>query len=81
MCSALGTGVPVARNADLEAYRFIGEQDKDKNAKIVLQFADGDFEVSERELRDMEDPQTIFFEKNWADYLAGHVYVDGYRHE
>jgi hypothetical protein len=29
----------------------------------------------------MEDPQRIFFEKNWADFLAGNIYADGYRHE
>ena len=32
-------------------------------------------------LRGMEDPQRIYFEKNWADFLAGDIYADGYRHE
>jgi succinate dehydrogenase/fumarate reductase flavoprotein subunit len=81
MCSKLGTAVPQARNANLEAYRFIEEQDKDKKTKIFLQYAGGNFAVHERELRGMEDPQIIFFEKNWADFLTGDIYEDGYRHE
>jgi len=28
----------------------------------------------------MEDPQTMFFEKNWADYLSGYIYQDSYKH-
>jgi hypothetical protein len=26
----------------------------------------------------MEDPKNIFFEKNWAAYLTGRLYSDGY---
>jgi len=81
MCSAQGTAIPSAHKADLETYRFVEEQDQDKNSKIILQYAGGDFDIHERELRGMEDPQTIFFEKNWADYLSGNIYKDGYRHE
>lgn len=28
----------------------------------------------------MEDPGRIFFEKNWAPYLTGAVYGDGFSH-
>jgi len=81
MCSPEGTVVPQARNLDLEAYRFIEEQDKDKETKIVLKYADGSFDVHERKLREMEDPRGIFFEKNWASYLTGNIYKEGFKHE
>jgi succinate dehydrogenase/fumarate reductase flavoprotein subunit len=81
MCSPNGAVIPRARNADLEAFRFIEEQDKDRKTKIVLQYRDGSFGVHERELRGMEDPQSIFFEKNWPAYLAGSIYEDSFKHE
>ena len=81
MCSAGGAAVPRARNADLEAYRFITERDGDRHKKLVVMYRDGTFIVHARALRGMEDPQRIFFEKNWADFLAGNIYADGYRHE
>lgn len=81
MCSPRGTVVPQARNVDLEAYRFIEEQDKDKETKIVLEYGDGSFDIHERKLREMEDPQGIFFEKNWASYLTGSIYRKAYKHE
>jgi len=81
LCSPGGTVVPRARNVDLEAYRFIEEQPKDRQSKIVLEYRAGSFRIFERELREMEDPQAIFFEKNWPAYLSGKIYEDGFRHE
>lgn len=81
MCSPEGTVVPQASHVNLEPYRFIAEQDKDKETKIVLNFREGSFDIHERKLRGMEDPHNIFFEKNWAGYLAGKIYEDDFQHE
>jgi succinate dehydrogenase/fumarate reductase flavoprotein subunit len=81
LCSKAGTVTPVARNMDLEAYRFIEERAEDRNRKIVLVYRDGGFDAGERALRGMEDPQQIFFEKNWPAFLAGDIYGEDFRHE
>ncbi|MBT4503168.1 MAG: FAD-binding protein [Gemmatimonadetes bacterium] len=81
MCSANGTVVPVARNVDLEAFRFIEEQEKDKTVKVVLEYKNDGFEISERSLREMENPRSIFFEKNWGNYLTGAIYDDDFEHK
>ena len=80
MCSPGGEVVPRARNVDLEAYRFTEERDKDKDTKIILEYADGSFDIHERKLREMENPKGIFFEKNWASYLTGSIYEEGFKH-
>ncbi len=81
MCSPLGTVVPKARSADLEAYRFLEERRADQGLKIALQYRDGAFEVHQRALRGMEDPQKIYFEKNWPAWLTGRIYGEDFEHE
>lgn len=78
ICSSEGTVVPVARNTSLEEYRYIEEQDKDKTQKIVLTYKNSSFNISEQDIRDMEDPNKIFFEKNWSHYLTDTIYEDGF---
>jgi len=80
MCSSNGTVVPTARNMDLEAFRFIEEREKDKTAKIVLEYRNSGFEISERPLREMESPSEIFFEKNWGNYLTSTIYAVDFEH-
>ena len=81
MCSSNGTVVPRARNIDLEAFRFIEEREKDKTVKIVLDYKNNGFEISERPLREMENPKGIFFEKNWGNYLTGTIYDADFEHQ
>jgi len=80
MCSPNGTIVPTARNVNLEAFRFIEERERDKTVKIVLEYKNNRFDISERQLRKMEDPGGIFFEKNWGNYLTDAIYDDGFEH-
>jgi len=80
MCSPSGTIVPTARNVNLEAFRFIEERERDKTVKIVLEYKDNRFDISERPLREMEDPGGIFFEKNWGNYLTDAIYDAGFEH-
>ncbi|NQZ66977.1 MAG: FAD-binding protein, partial [Lentisphaeria bacterium] len=78
MCSSEGSVVPESRNADLEEFRYIEERDEDKKIRIILKFEDGKFSIRERPIRDMEDPNTIYFEKNWGNYLTDKIYKDGF---
>ena len=80
MCSRSGDHTPEARNVDLSEFKFIQEKDEDKNKKIVIYLDQGDWKIDEVELRDMESPSTIFFEKNWAPYLTNSIYKDGFKH-
>ena len=80
LCSTLGAQTPAARDIDLKEYTFVEERDEDKSKKIVLTFTDNSFKIEEQEIREMEDPGKIFFEKNWHHYLTDGVYQDGFQH-
>ena len=74
----MGTIIPKSKNIDLSDYRFIEENDSDKKEKIVLKYTENKFSVKRQAIRDMEDPNKIFFEKNWGSYLKEDIYEDGY---
>ena len=78
-CEAAGTKVPEAKAVDCAAYRFREERPEQRREKLVLRY-DGSCVVSRSALRPMEEPGTIYFEKNWAPYLTGTVYADGFVH-
>lgn len=78
-CEAAGTKLPQARSVDCSAWRFREEQLAQRREKLSLRW-DGRFHLSHTALRGMEDPGRIFFEKNWAPYLVGAVYGDGFTH-
>jgi succinate dehydrogenase / fumarate reductase, flavoprotein subunit len=80
LCSSEGTAIPKARNVDLSAYKFIEEKPEQRQRKIVIQKLDKLWNVSERALRNMEDPGQIYFERNWSHYLTGNIYSDGFVH-
>lgn len=81
MCSSSGSVVPSARNMDLDDYKYIEENEKDKEVKLVIQKTGETLTLKEIPVRDMEDPGTIFFEKNWANYLTDTIYNDGFVHQ
>jgi succinate dehydrogenase / fumarate reductase, flavoprotein subunit len=80
ICSQKGTLTPGARNLNLNEYKFIDETDSDRKKKISLKFSDGDFQIEEISIREMEDPGIIFFEKNWSSYLTEEIYKKDYKH-
>jgi succinate dehydrogenase/fumarate reductase flavoprotein subunit len=79
-CDAQGSAVPSARAVDCAAYRFRAERPEHRREKLVVAWDGSALALSRRELRAMEDPARIFFEKNWAPYLTGAVYGDGFAH-
>lgn len=78
-CEAAGTKLPLASGVDCSAWRFREERLAQRREKLSLRW-DGSFHLSCTALRGMEDPGRIFFEKNWAPYLTGAVYGDGFTH-
>jgi len=80
ICSSKGTVIPSSNKNHLEEYRFIEEKESQRKFKNVLEFNGTDFSISEIPLRDMEDPSTIFFEKNWGNYLVEDIYKDNFTH-
>jgi succinate dehydrogenase/fumarate reductase flavoprotein subunit len=78
LCSASGTEVPETRTGRLEEYRFLPERDEDKNRQIRVRYSGAKFEVYEIVLRILSNPGNFYFEKNWAPFLTGQIYEEGY---
>jgi succinate dehydrogenase/fumarate reductase flavoprotein subunit len=75
LCASSGPQQPQARQANLQAYRFLAEQEQRRREKIILRYDPAlGMQVSVREVREMEDTGKIYFEKNWAAYLTGEIY-------
>ena len=82
LCSENGTATPAVRNGQLDEYRFIQESETHKSEKIVvaLDLVTKQLKCSVKQIREMEDPASIFFEKNWSAYLNGSIYAKGFSH-
>ena len=76
LCAPAGTLVPDTRLGPLEEYRFLPEQPADRDRQVRVRYVDGRFEVREAALRGLEGLEEIFFEKDWARFLAGRIYDD-----
>lgn len=74
ICSPRGEEVPHSRTGVLEDYRFLAEQPRHRQEQLRVTYRDGTFDVKAQPLRAMGDPDAIFFEKNWPDYLTGAIY-------
>lgn len=77
-CHKNGDKTPETKNGLLQDYAFIAEREEDKSNKIVLQWELGKFKSEFRKLRELEDLNKIFFEKNWSNYLTGAIYDKGF---
>jgi aspartate oxidase len=75
VCSASGTAAPETRTGTLEEYRFRVEREVDRKTQIRVRYRDGRFETYESALRAMHHPGNFFFEKNWAPFLTGRIYL------
>ncbi|TKI05139.1 FAD-dependent oxidoreductase [Martelella alba] len=74
ICSPLGESVPQSRAGALTDYRFLAEQPRHRQEQLQVTYRNGTFTVQTRPLRAMDDPDRLFFEKNWPDYLTGAIY-------
>ncbi|MDV7143765.1 FAD-binding protein [Tropicimonas sp. TH_r6] len=76
ICDDTGTGVPSARTASLEAYRFREETAQHKAEQIIVSLQDRRIQVSTREIRRLDDSVKSVFERDWPDWLTGALYRD-----
>lgn len=75
LCADDGTRTPDARRGRLDGYRFLAENEAQRQQKILLRYQPaGGMRLRERPLRPIEDTGTIYFEKNWGAFLTGEIY-------
>lgn len=74
LCSDQGEYVPCACDGELEDFRFIAEQLKDRENQLHVSWVNKEFILDTRGLRSMDNLDAIFFEKNWPDYLTGEIF-------
>ncbi|RME98046.1 MAG: hypothetical protein D6773_14955 [Alphaproteobacteria bacterium] len=69
ICSPKGTRCPEAKDVDLSEFRFIEEQPKDKEEKLVVRPAGDHFEVEAVPVDRTPQVTREFFEKGWGPFL------------
>ncbi len=75
LCSDQGTRAPDSRLGALDDYRFLAENETQRQEKMLLRYQPGaGMQIHERPLRPIEDTGKIYFEKNWGAYLTGEIY-------
>lgn len=74
MCSQEGEVAPETRLGFLNDFQFIKEKECDKGNKITLCWNGESFHIYEKPIRNVDDLNQIFFEKNWGNYLVGEIY-------
>lgn len=74
LCSAQGDVAPQTREGELTAFRFLSENPAHREEQLQVRWQNGEFAVEAKPLRPLGDLSTIFFEKNWPDYLTGGIY-------
>lgn len=69
ICSDAGTRCPDARSEDLSRFRFVEEQAKDRDVKLVVRRAVDGIQVAPVSVDLTPEVQREFFEKGWGSYL------------
>ncbi|TCL06270.1 FAD-dependent oxidoreductase [Sodalis ligni] len=69
-----GAAVPEGRTGKIEKWRFRAEREEDKNIKYLIKWQDDKFCHWQRPIREINNLDEIFFEKNWPDFLIGNIY-------
>jgi len=69
ICSDSGEQCPRASAEDLTQFRFLEEQTKDKQEKLVVYLEDGTFKIHALPVDTAPNIKRAFFEKAWSSYL------------
>jgi succinate dehydrogenase/fumarate reductase flavoprotein subunit len=69
-----------AAEGPLEQFRYRKERPEHRRSKLVLTWDGTAFSITDTPLRELEDLDRIFFEKNWAPYLTDAIHARGFRH-
>jgi len=70
ICSPDGTRCPDASHEDLSRFRFIEEQQKDRQEKLIVSRQDGQIKIETLAVDLTPEVQREFFEKGWGPYLV-----------
>ena len=70
ICSAEGTRSPEALHEDLSRYRFVEEQPKDRDEKLIVRRTEDGIKVSAQPVDLRPTVAREFFEKGWGTYLV-----------
>lgn len=74
LCSARGEQVPDSREGALTDFRFLSEKPEHRQEQLQVSWCNGAFRVEAKPLRTLDELSTIFFEKNWPEYLTDEIY-------
>lgn len=69
ICTGEGTDCPEAYVEDLSRFRFIKEQDKDREEKLIVSRSEDGFAIHSLPVDLSPEVKREFFEKGWGDYL------------
>jgi hypothetical protein len=71
---ARGDGLPTSARGPLEDVRFRRERPEDRDRQIVVRHRDGEFSLSERPNRSIDQTERPFFERDWPAWLTGAIH-------
>ncbi|SFR19190.1 Succinate dehydrogenase/fumarate reductase, flavoprotein subunit [Enterobacter sp. kpr-6] len=74
MCSEQGDVQPESREEPLGQFRFLSEKTSLRQEQLCVTWRNNEFAIYSKPLRNCGDLQSIFFEKNWPDFLTGQIY-------
>jgi succinate dehydrogenase/fumarate reductase flavoprotein subunit len=74
ICDPEGESLPLSRNGPLDDYRFRKERDAHRDEQIVVSMDGEEFHVSVRPNRSFDERAKSFFERDWPNWLTGHIY-------
>ncbi|MBA7843713.1 FAD-binding protein [Klebsiella sp. RHBSTW-00484] len=66
--------VPQTRHGQCEAWRFRPERLEDKSEKWNIHYLSPQFVVFRQPIRQSPKTEGVWFEKNWPEFLSGHIY-------
>ncbi|WP_318388456.1 FAD-binding protein [Enterobacter sp.] len=74
MCSEQGDVQPESREEPLGQFRFLSEKTSLRQEQLCVTWRNNEFAIYSKPLRNCGDLKSIFFEKNWPDFLTGQIY-------
>lgn len=74
ICDPAGEAAPMARSGPLSDVRFRKERLADRAGQILVRLVDGQFRITTRPNRSLDETAKQFFERDWPAWLTGAVF-------
>ena len=74
ICDPAGEAEPMARSGPLSDVRFRKERLADQAGQILVRLVDGQFQITTRPNRSLDETAKPFFERDWPAWLTGAVF-------